>query len=155
VSSLWLRGMLGAAALLLAFWAGTRVAPRPAPPAPVFAEPVAARAALPAPVTVGGITRDDVRVVIREELARADRAATAPAEEAAPDPAEAAAIEQAHAAAATAIDQGIEDGVWNEADRHALRLQLVHLGPEETKEVLSPLFQAINDQRLQLDGPPI
>jgi hypothetical protein len=138
------------AALPLAFWLGTRASrPAAAPPAPAPAAP-AARA--PAPVAAAGLDRDDVRAVIREELARLDRAPALPEEDPAADDAE---VARAHTAALSTVESGIADGVWDDADRQALRAQLGALGEAETHDVLSPLFQAINDQRLALDGPPI
>jgi hypothetical protein len=149
VTRTWVSAAL-VAALPLAFWLGTR-ASRPAAvpaPAPAHAAP-AARA--PAPLAAAGLDRDDVRAVIREELARLDHAPALSEDELRPSEE----AERAHTAALSVVEAGIADGVWDDADRQALRAQLGALGAAETHEVLSPLFQAINDQRLALDGPPI
>jgi hypothetical protein len=110
-----------------------------------------------APGSSSGLDREELRAVVREELARdaAEReGAEAPVEEAA-DPERADRVAQAVTAATTAIEAGIVDGVWDARDREALREQLPHLGERETHAVLSPLFQAVNAQRVKLDGPPI
>ena len=54
-----------------------------------------------------------------------------------------------------ACPDGVARKVWGDRERAALRVYLAQLGPTETHEVLTPLFQAINAQQLQLDGPPI
>lgn len=59
------------------------------------------------------------------------------------------------AAAHQAVVDGVAHGVWDDRERAALRPQLIQLGPAETREVLTPLFQAINTQQVRLDGPPI
>lgn len=64
-------------------------------------------------------------------------------------------VARAAASASRAIAAGLADGLWDESDRQALRAQLPYLGQRETHSVLSPLFQAINAQRVRLDGPPI
>ena len=53
------------------------------------------------------------------------------------------------------VEAGIRDGTWSASERDTLRAKLVDLRPAEIDEVLSPLFQAINAQRVRLDGPPI
>jgi hypothetical protein len=149
----WVVACVGSAAV--AYWLGARTSAAPSAPAtppaiasaPVAAAPVIAVA----PGQAVGLTRDDLRAVIREELAaRAESpVAAAPASDdgAAPTPA----LATAHAA----VDTGLHDGVWDERDREVLRAQLVHLRPAEIDEVLSPLFRAINDQRVRLDGAPL
>jgi|SRR6266545_901355 len=139
----------------LAFWAGTRVS-RPGGPEPRAQAP---RGAAERPLLVaasGGLTRDDIRAVVREELAaRAEDAeaaatlASVPADPSAPE------TLAALAAATAAVADGIDRGVWGARERHALRLQLPHLDADQTHEVLGPLFRAINAQKLKLDGPPI
>jgi hypothetical protein len=107
--------------------------------------------------TPGGIDREELRAVVREELARnAEEHAGEedPAREPA-DPAREARVTQAVAAAVAAIESGIVDGLWDARDREKLREQLPFLGERETHAVLSPLFQAVNAQRVKLDGPPI
>jgi len=153
---------LGLAALAATFWLGARLgAPaggeRVIVERPVAAAPAVMRSVASAP----GLTRDDLRAVVREELAQ-HAAEPTPAPEAAPGAAPGAtspervgqvraAVEAAHGV----VIEGVERGMWGDRERAALRTQLVQLGPAETREVLTPLFQAINTQRLQLDGPPI
>jgi hypothetical protein len=151
---------LGLAALAGTFWLGMRAG------APAGGEQGRARViierATAAPAVVhavagaSGLTREDIRAVVREELAQhaQEAAETAPAAEVI----SAERLEQAKAAVASAhgvISDGVARGVWGERERAALRPQLIQLGPAETREVLSPLFHAINAQRIQLDGPPI
>ena len=153
--------MLGLAALAATFWLGTRLGgergasggghvervlvERPAGP-PIVMQPAS-----------GGLTRDDIRAVVREELAQHEasdaKAAEAKAAEASPE--HAAKLQAAVTAAHEVVTDGVARRVWGDRERAALRVQLVQLGPAETREVLAPLFQAINAQQLQLDGPPI
>lgn len=144
----------------LSYWAGRRHAPAgaaaPAPAAPAARPIVVERAAMAG----GGFDRDELRAVVREELARsaaerAEAGAEAPAAVEPPDPARAARVAAAVTSANAAIEEGIADGLWDANDREALREQLPYLGERETHAVLSPLFQAINAQRVKLDGPPI
>lgn len=154
--------MLGLAALAATFWLGTRlggpasersgagrvervVVERPAGP-PIVMQPAA-----------GGLTREDIRAVVREELAQHE-AQEAAADAKAPDavsPERAAKLQAAVVAAHGVVTDGVARRVWGDRERAALRVQLVQLGPAETREVLTPLFQAINAQQLQLDGPPM
>lgn len=129
-----------AAALALAFWAGTRVTP-----APVVVE----RAPRPAPA----MTRAEIRSAVTEAIE--SRATPVPLDQPPEPPPEAPAAENAGRAAASIIASGITDGVWSQSERDALRAELPALDPAHIREVLSPLFQAINAQRLELDGPPI
>ncbi len=153
----WVAPAVGVAAVALAFWGGTRVshssgsvATAPAVAPAVAIERVVVERS-PGGAAVGGLTRHDIREIIRDELAERGAAAAANAEPR-PSAAEvAAAVTAAHAA----IHDGIERGVWGERERTALRPQLAHLSRAELHEVLSPLFQAINAQRLRLDGPPL
>ena len=154
--------MLGLAALAATFWLGTRlggstsersgggraervVVERPAGP-PIVMQPAA-----------GGLTRDDIRAVVREELAQHEstEAKSAEAKAEAVSPEHAAKVQAAVMAAHEVVTDGVARRVWGDRERAALRVQLVQLGPAETREVLAPLFQAINAQQLQLDGPPI
>lgn len=162
----WTRGggALALAALMaLAYGAGHMRAspPRAAPEERERGEALAAR-----PVLVergGGIDRDELRAVVREELARRGEAAAGPREEedaageaeAAARAAKAERSARAASLASAAVAAGIGDGRWDAGDREALREQLPYLDERATHEVLEPLFQAINAQRLTLDGPPI
>jgi hypothetical protein len=149
---------LGLAALAATFWLGARLgAPaggeRVIVERPVAAAPTVIRSVASAP----GLTRDDIRAVVREELAQ-HAAEPTPASEAAPratSPERVGQVRAAVEAAQGVVIEGVERGVWGDRERTALRTQLIQLGAAETREVLTPLFQAINTQRLQLDGPPI
>jgi hypothetical protein len=145
---------LGLAALAATFWLGTRMGASGdrVTERVIVERPVAAPPVMQAVAGAPGLTRDDIRAVVREELAqRAGEAA--PVAEVSPERAEQ--VKTAVAAAHQAVVDGVAHGVWGERERAALRPQLTQLGPAETREVLTPLFQAINAQRVQLDGPPI
>jgi hypothetical protein len=152
-------GMLGLAALAATFWLGTRLGGSTGAPAAGRMDRVVAERPLAPAIAIqsaAGLTREDIRAVVREELAQ--HAAPSPE---ARDAAEAVSPERAtqvHAAVVAAhevVTDGVARGTWGDRERTALRVQLVQLGPAETHEVLTPLFQAINAQQLQLDGPPI
>lgn len=110
---------------------------------------------------VRSLDGEELRAVVREELARnaaereGEEAADAVESSNAANPARAERMAQAVTAATSAIETGIVDGIWDARDREALREQLPYLGEHETHAVLSPLFQAVNAQRVKLDGPPI
>jgi hypothetical protein len=157
VTPRWWLGVAGA--LAVAFWGGTQVAGTTVQRAgdtgaatSVTRTPVAAHAA-PAAPPPRGLTRDDlrddVRAILRDELAR--KASSSDGSIAPLPVPDTAAVSAAHAA----VSGGIARGRWSAADRTALRAQLIQLGPAETHDVLAPLFQAINAQQLELDGPPI
>lgn len=105
-----------------------------------------------------GLDRDELRAIVREELGQHQAPSAARTEE---DSEEAQAAEkkarreEAMVKANRVVERGIADGVWSIEEREALRAQLPSLGEREIHAVLSPLFQAINAQRLTLDGPPI
>lgn len=147
------RGLAGLAiaAMVAAFYAGTRMAPSDAPPvpSPVASARVASAYAGAAPAA-HGLTREDIRDVVREELAQVkdlERPIAAPRD--------AARVVAAVTAANAIVADGLARGRWSEQERAALRVQLVHLGGAEIQEVVGPLFQAINAQRLEIDGAPI
>ncbi len=148
----WVVASVGAVAL--AFWLGKHTAPDGATPAaPNGATPPRERPMVLAhAVAPAGLTRDELREVVREELAQAS---APPDSQEEPAPERQAAREVARAQATQLVQAGIADGVWSSDERNALRAQLPMLGERELHVVLSPLFQAINAQRLQLDGPPI
>jgi hypothetical protein len=154
----WRGAVLAGAAVALAFWAGTRVS-RPAAP---VSQRVVVERAIPV-VSSGGLTREDIRAVVREELEAhaGGPIAQAPAEAAIeqapidPDGAHRPGPASAVDAASQAVAAGIAHGVWGEAERAALRVQLVQLDAAQTREVLTPLFRAINAHQLELDGPPL
>jgi hypothetical protein len=149
----WTAGACVATAAL-AYWLGARGASAPA--SPTVAQPPAATARVAAPpvrhevAPAGGLTVDDVRAVVREELAARD-------DDAAPAAAEATEAERETAVttAHTAIADGISDGVWDERDRVTLGIQVARLGPDDAAKAIAPLFAAINAQRVELRGPPL
>lgn len=107
-----------------------------------------------------GLDRDELRAIVREELSQHQAAAPRADAEVSEDAQAESAERQARRAEALAkasrvVERGIADGVWSIDEREALRTQLPALGEREIHAVLSPLFQAINAQRLTLDGPPI
>lgn len=106
-----------------------------------------------------GIDREELRAVVREELAHSAEQRGEDGGEDATALAEKAAKAERSAKAATvasaAVAAGISDGLWDERDRQALREQLPHLDERATHAVLGPLFRAINAQQVKLDGPPI
>ena len=153
-------GMLGLAALAATFWLGTRLGGSTGAPAAARVDrAVAERPVVPAIAMqpAAGLTREDIRAVVREELAQHAAPAAEARDAAAPavSPERAAQVHAAVVAAHEAVTDGVARGRWGDRERAALRVQLVQLGPAETHEVLAPLFQAINAQQLQLDGPPI
>jgi hypothetical protein len=154
--------MLGLAALAATFWLGTRLgAPASERSGGGRVERVVVERASGPPIVMqpaGGLTREDIRAVVREELAQHEHAEAKPGDARAADaasPERAAKVQAAVTAAHEVVTDGVARRVWGDRERAALRVQLVQLGPAETREVLTPLFQAINTQQLQLDGPPI
>lgn len=160
----WKWILLAGGAVTLAFWAGQRTgAPAPgagterapAPPAasprPIIIERAPAGSEPGAPGALGSLGAEELRAIVQEELARAGK----PADVAQEDPDRVAARAEAMTQASALVEHGISDGVWSVEERNALRAQLPDLGEREIHAVLSPLFQAINAQRLRLDGPPI
>jgi hypothetical protein len=106
--------------------------------------------ALPAGHDPAAFTLDDVRRVVREELAaRATSgaaAATAPAAGAvkAPDAAQAAAASQA----ASTLESALTRRSWTEADSDALREDFAKMTQEQRSEWLRQFSMAVNQGRL-------
>ncbi len=163
---------IGAAALLMALSYGVgrwRSSPEAAPQAAQGRDGRDGREAAVAmrPLVVeragagasSGIDREELRAVVREELAHSAEQRGEDGGEDATALAEKAARAERSAKAATvasaAVAAGISDGLWDERDRQALREQLPHLDERATHAVLGPLFRAINAQQVKLDGPPI
>lgn len=151
---------LGLAALAATFWLGMRVG-TPGDGEREGARVIIERAPATPPVIhavagMSGLTREDIRTVVREELAQhaQEAAENVPAAELISTE-RTERVKTAVASAHGVISDGVSRGVWGERERAALRPQLIQLGQAETREVLMPLFQAINAQRIQLDGPPI
>jgi hypothetical protein len=158
VAGSWRWLVLAGCGAALAFWAGRHqgaAAPVTATPTAVAPRPLVIERTTIASGSSSSVSREDLRAVIREELEAQRAGAQVAAEDKAEDPARVAAAARAMEAASQVVEAGISDGVWSAQDRAALREQLPRLGEHETQAVLSPLFQAINAQRLQLDGPPI
>ena len=99
-----------------------------------------------------GISLDDVRAVVREELKAkgAGEQGVEPAEQPAPDP-------QRLARAQEALDQGLADGRWTDEDRERLRPNLASLTREELEQIFGKLFPALNSGELRVEvmGPPV
>lgn len=152
-----------AAALLCTAAAAFALGQRNGTSARTAAAPTAAAPAA-RPVLIertSGLDRDELRAIVREELSQHQVAARSEGAEEGSEAAQAESTErQARRAealmqASQVVERGIADGVWSIEEREALRAQLPALGEREIHAVLSPLFQAINAQRLTLDGPPI
>lgn len=155
----WLAGAAIAAA---GFWLGTTRAATPAPApaaAPIASAPVRAvpvRSPVVGPPGASSVTADQIRAIVRDELAEAGRADAA---DAAGDRADAPAspVPDADQAAAVAdavatVDAAVAAGRWTDADVARLRAALPRLGRAELDRVLGPLFVAINDRRVVVDG---
>jgi hypothetical protein len=94
------------------------------------------------------LTADDVRAIVNEAIAT--RPAIAAAEPETPvDPA-------ALAHAQEIVETGTADGRWTVDDRERLRDVVHRLDREQTRDVMTSLFDEINAGRVQLetDGPP-
>ncbi len=102
------------------------------------------RSVEPRVVQTRGLGADEVREIVRSELAD-----TAPTREA-PPAADAAALERARAA----VDAGLADGRWTEDDRQRLRQELPALQQVQLDEVLALLFARLPQAKVELDGPP-
>lgn len=127
---------------IAAFWAGTQFAAEDAPtPSPASAPRVIERVAVSPRSSQPD--SEEIRDVIRTEL---DRQGAGDDPEVAP---------RSGMEAMKIVEAGIRDGTWSASERDALRVELVQLAPAEIDAVLIPLFQAINAQRVRLDGPPI
>jgi hypothetical protein len=131
-------------------------------PAAFAASPIASESAQvpgPAGVSSGGLTADDVRRVVREELAvalRESRTGPLAAGEAVapvpPTPAQDAALLRANQLLAGAISRR----QWTDDDADTLRAELHTLTPEQQGEVLRQYAVAVNQGRIvpQSDRPP-
>lgn len=159
---MWRSSWKVAAALVCTAAAGFALGQRNGTSARTEAAPaVVAPAAQPVVIErSAGLDRDELRAIVREELSQHQAPSAARAEDAgeealAENAERQARREEAMVKANRVVERGISDGVWSIEEREALRAQLPALGEREIHAVLSPLFQAINAQRLTLDGPPI
>ena len=124
-------------------------------PEPPVAGP--ARIAAPAPgrlvvAPAAGVSPEEVRRIIRDELAAAAVAVEPPGAPEEP-PGSAATFDEARAV----VRGAVERGHWSTEARAAFRLRLTTLDRAQRDEVLRDLFVALNDGRLQIDPhePPI
>ena len=130
-----------AAGLALGGSSHEATAPAPVPASP----PTAAAAAAPR-----GLSADEVRRIVRDELANAPARA---AGEAATDKADAEAGDpDALARAHEVLAAGMADGRWSIEDRAALRQAIVRLARPQIDEIFATLFPAINAGQLRLDS---
>lgn len=105
----------------------------------------------PTRIVQSGVSADDIRGVVRDELAKLSHA---------PLPSEAPAQptdEAAFARTQTVVTTGLADGTWATVDRDQLRRELPLLSPTQAREVLETLLGAINTGRVRVDlqGPPV
>ena len=118
-------------------------------PAPLPEAPVAARVAPIAPVVRPqvGLDREEVRAILREELA-----ASAPA----PAPVAAQPASPGTEGAERAIAAGLADGVWSDDDRTALRSAMNGLTQAEADAVMQQLLPALSSGQVRVEsGSPI
>jgi hypothetical protein len=123
----------------------------PDAPTPVPPERIVERASTRTIVQQAGasISLDDVRAVVREELAHVPAAQVVDA---------APVIDEARLSRArSALDEGMVDGRWTEEDRERLRPLFASLPRAEGEQILSTLIPAFNAGRLRLEfhGSPI
>lgn len=102
-----------------------------------------------------GLTAEDIRRVVREELAAryaSSQATNAPAVPEPPTAAQSAAASQAQSVLETAIAKRN----WGDTDAEALRAVFDQLSPDQQAEVLRQYAQAVNQGRLvpQTDRVP-
>ena len=102
--------------------------------------------------TAARIDLDEIRAIVRDELAQSRNDDSVAAQEDKP------AIDDARlASATTALEQGMSDGRWTTDDRDRLRVVFHTLSQAEMAQIASRLFPALNSGRLQItvEGPPI
>jgi hypothetical protein len=148
----WTLGACAASAVIAYALGAHGSSPTSAPAATVAAAaaPRVVTERVIAPGAPGGLSRDDVRAAIREELAERAQAGTV-----ATEPTSREDGQRMVAAAHAVVSDGLRDGVWDARDRAALRERIAHLGPDDAQDAIAPLFAAINAQRVQLEGPPL
>jgi hypothetical protein len=146
----WMVGALALAAI--GFYAGTTL-PRergpsrgPSAPPPVLVREVAVG---------GGLSAQDVRDVVREELAA--RPAVVPTPKAVvPTPEQVARSAEAHARARRVLDDAIAAGRWTDDDARTVGHLLGSLTPDDALDLYQTLFPALNDGtvRAEITGAP-
>jgi hypothetical protein len=104
-----------------------------------------------------GPDMDEVRRVIREELARGGTAQVQAAAEPAQVQETEGESEVALDDARVVLDTGMADGRWSDEDRARLRNAMATLPPRQTAELFDKLLLALNSGQLQADvhGAPI
>jgi hypothetical protein len=118
-------------------------------------------------VSSTGVSADEVRAILRQELEALKPAPTAPGAVQAASAPEAvvaraaptvppASTEAAERALAL-VDARIDTGTWSEEDRRRLQAEAAHLTNDQLAGVLSKLFPAAQDGRLKLtyEGSPL
>lgn len=144
-------GGLAAAALVAAFALGTRFAG--VERVEVQRDPQRTTApvvTVTAPSSDATLTADQVRAIVREELAGVRK----PDE---PDPQVVEARDEDVDRAHDLIARAIATGAWTEQDRDDLRAAVMDLERAQFDEVMSALIPAVNDGRLRLafEGTPL
>lgn len=113
-----------------------------------------------APVAVARVDAEALRLVVREEVARAGlaarfcspaAAANAPPQAAVPATARAVDrdVQTAIARAHDILDRALQAGTWSEDDRAALRGAMVGLPQADADDIHHLFFAALNDGRLK------
>jgi hypothetical protein len=149
-------GLIALATGLMGFVAGWLLAaPSEAPPAassfaPAMEAQGSSREVSLAPSQPGGISLDDVRRVVREELAAAGRqpavvgAGQTEAADTEPTPAQAAAL----ARASMVLDGALSRRQFTESDVDALRAEFHQLSPGQQAEIMQRYAVAVNQGRI-------
>jgi hypothetical protein len=147
-ASWWIPAATGIAGLAAGYWLAGRAADPPAMPGERAPERPAVVAV--APIDAPGLDAEDVRRVVREELAAHRASADAP--RGSPDSSPADPPSQAQAAAATQAEALLRGALarrsWTEADADALRSLTHELPPDRQAEILRQLAVAINQGRI-------
>ncbi len=150
----WLVGLvLGGLGFVAGTWTrdgATTVVSSSSPPPPLtrVVAPPEARA-LPAPPS---LTADEVRAILREELAQRDTPTSeAPRAPEPPTNEQVAAFDRAN----EIVDRALVVTTWTENDRARLREQWIHLTPAQLADLSRTVFPRINDGSLTVafSGP--
>ena len=134
--------LLGASALVGAFFVGRMLADPPAAPPPPP----------PPPTIVQQVQPAQLRSAIRAELQQPITVVQqAPIEEAEPTPEareqRATALVKAHGV----VDAAIRVGRWTSNDARALLAVMPQLGPDEYDEIMSALIRPVNAQQVKVE----
>lgn len=95
-----------------------------------------------------GLDPDEVRDIVRTELAARPTHDEPPRAPADPD---------ALARAREAVDQGLADGTWSEQDRDRMRAAIPALDQQQVDDIMSALIMKLDSGtvRIELVGPPV